>query len=97
MSETQDKPAFPRVIAGGDHLGGWLIDIHDGVNQGVYSPVTADVDSATAAAWSEHNARFGLTPAAVTPVAPAAEAAPAAAPEPETVAEPAPAAEPAPI
>ena len=92
MSETQEKPAFPRVIVGGDAHGGWLIDIHDGEHHGVYSPAAGDEAAALAAAWDEHNARFARLKAAVA----AAETAIAAVAAAETAIAPEPTPEPAP-
>lgn len=44
----------PRVTVGGDPEGGWLVDVHDGVHAGVYSPDAVDADEAKAKALDMH-------------------------------------------
>ena len=34
--------AEPTVTVSGNSDGGWIVDVHDGVNHGVYSPEAAD-------------------------------------------------------
>lgn len=48
----------PRIEIGGDPEGGWLIDIHDGVNHAVYRPNGKKDTEAVAAAVKEHNDLF---------------------------------------
>lgn len=45
-----------RVSVGGDPTGGWMVDIHDGENHGVYSPEAADAEEAERLARDAHTA-----------------------------------------
>lgn len=49
-----------RTDVGGDPVGGWLVDIHDGDNHGVYSPTAATAVEALTAALEMHRAKFNL-------------------------------------
>jgi hypothetical protein len=54
-----DPNAVPmRIDASGDPVGGWMVDIHDGVNQGLYRPDAPDRDAAVVAAIAAHRAAF---------------------------------------
>ena len=48
----------PRVIVDGDAEKGWIVDIHDGVNHGVYSPEASDAEAAKAEALALHAKAF---------------------------------------
>jgi hypothetical protein len=45
----------PRITAGGDVDGGWLVDIHDGDRHGVYRPEAETAEEAREKALAEHN------------------------------------------
>lgn len=49
-----------RVTVSGSAEAGWIIDIHDGTNWGVYHPDAADADAAKAAALADHGKAFDV-------------------------------------
>ena len=51
---------FPHVTVGGDAVGGWIVDIHDGTNWGTYHPKAATTDEARQMAHDEHCAKFSV-------------------------------------
>lgn len=52
-----------RVTVGGDAAGGFLVDIHDGENNAVYSPEgVGNTDEAVAAALTDHGKGFPKAP-----------------------------------
>lgn len=53
MTRTVSSDSM-RVTVGGDPEGGWLVDIHDGTEWGVYHPEAADAETAKAAALKAH-------------------------------------------
>jgi hypothetical protein len=50
------------VSVDGDAKGGWIVEIHDGANGGVYSPAARDADQARETAIAEHGAKFFPAP-----------------------------------
>ena len=54
---------FPRVTVGGDAVGGWLVDIHDGDKNVAYSPEAATAEEAEDKARIAH----GLPPVHTPP------------------------------
>jgi len=62
--------AFPRVTVGGDAAGGWLVDIHDGEKNVVYSPEAATAEEAEAKARAAHGLPPVAAPVARAPVEP---------------------------
>ena len=58
---------FPHVKVEGDPVGGWIVDVHDGQNWGVYFPAAPDAATAEADAIAQHNAKYGTEPITETP------------------------------
>lgn len=67
-----------RISVGGDAEGGWLIDVHDGVNHAVYSPSAKNAEEAEKLALDAHKEAFPPAEAEAEEIIPAADdAAPA--------------------
>jgi hypothetical protein len=49
-----------QVTIGGNARGGWLVDVHDGVNSGVYSPRASNDETAREKAIGMHRKAFRL-------------------------------------
>lgn len=66
-----------RVTVTGDAEHGWIVDIHDGDHQGVYSPEgAADAEAAAKTAMDAHFDKYGTRPKTEEPP-PAADVPPA--------------------
>lgn len=50
-----------RITVGGDPVGGWLVDIHDGERNAAYSPEAQTAKEAHEKAWAAHAAAHGVT------------------------------------